>query len=208
MNCRRVVKLLSVVGGLALVGLFVGMLVLVLYIHHGFSARDEPSWLERKLARAMRLWAVPRRANQLTNPVATTPNVLGEARAHWADHCAGCHANDGSGNTTVGRHLYPKAPDMRSSATQQLSDGELYYIIQNGVRLSGMPAWGEAVEDDRDSWALVAFIRHLPKLSSEDLEEMKKLNPKSSHEWNQMQEEEQFLRGDEPQESTTHGHHE
>ncbi len=44
----------------------------------------------------------------------------------------------------MGRNMYPPAPDMRLAETQQMTDGELFYIIQNGVRLTGMPAWGSA----------------------------------------------------------------
>ena len=61
-----------------------------------------------------------------------------------ADHCATCQANGGSGQTEIGQNLYPKAPDMRLPRTQNLRDGEIYYIINNGVRLTGMPAWGES----------------------------------------------------------------
>jgi mono/diheme cytochrome c family protein len=98
----------------------------------------------------MRNLAVPRGARNLRNPVAQTHEGLVEALAHFADHCASCHANDGSGQTEIGENLYPKAPDMRLPATQSLSDGELFYIIENGIRLTGMPAWG-AGADDHDS---------------------------------------------------------
>ena len=77
--------------------------------------------------------------------------VWGQGRAHFADHCASCHGNDGRGNTEMGRNLYPKAPDMRQSGTQHLSDGELYWIIENGVRLTGMPAWGDGSGNDPDT---------------------------------------------------------
>src|SRR5213594_2866483 len=130
-------------------------------ISRGFSARDEPSRAEAFIARRLRSLAVPGRAKRLPNPVALTPEVLAEARAHFADHCALCHANDGSGNTEIGQNLYPKAPDMRLPATQSLTDGELFYIIHNGIRLTGMPAWGSAdPRADEDSWKLVYFIRH------------------------------------------------
>lgn len=137
--------------------------------------------------------------------------ILQEARAHWADHCAICHANDGSGNTEVGRNLYPRAPDMRAATTQSKTDGELYYVIANGIRLSGMPAWGQPGNSDLDSWKLVHFIRHLPTLTPQEIEEMKKLNPKTPAELIEEQDEEQFLRGDEPRQGGTnhksHGVH-
>ena len=89
--------------------------------------------------------------------------------------------------------MYPRAPDMRRQDTQGLSDGELYAIIKNGVRLTGMPGWGDAGDADRDSWALVALIRHLPKVSSEELEEMRGLNPMSAHQLSERKEEDSFL---------------
>lgn len=125
-------------------------------VRYGLSARDQPTAPERIVARRMRSMAVPRRSRELPNPVTFTPDVWRDARLHFADHCATCHANDGSGDTTIGRNLYPKAPDMRLDDTQRLSDGELYYIIQNGIRLTGMPAWGkERDENDQDNWKLV-----------------------------------------------------
>ena len=109
------------------------------WIQRGFSARDEPSAIERMLARRMRSIAVPSRAKGTPNPIALTPKALADARAHFADHCAMCHANDGSGQTEIGQNLYPKAPDMRLPDTQNLRDGELFYIIHNGIRLTECP---------------------------------------------------------------------
>jgi hypothetical protein len=132
-----------------------------------------------------------------TNPVPNTPEVLVEARAHWADHCATCHANDGAGATPMNQHTYPPAPDMRVPATQQMSDGELFYIIQDGIRLSGMPAWGSGSDQDaQDSWKLVHFIRHLPQLTVEEKDAMKKLNRKSPEELKEEEEEEGYLKGE------------
>jgi len=151
-------------------------------IRGGFSTRTQPSRLEAVVARMVRSWSIPRLDREEPNPwaEAVTTEVMADARAHWADHCATCHANDGSGNTEIGQNLYPKAPDMRLPATQNLTDGELYYIIRNGIRLTGMPAWGdpETLQDD-DSWHLVLFIRHLSHVTPEELKEMERLNPKT-----------------------------
>jgi mono/diheme cytochrome c family protein len=177
-------------------------------VHHGVSARDPPTALETFVARQLRHLAVPRSARQAPNPVPATPDVLAEARAHFADHCASCHGNDGSGQTEMGQHLYPKTPDMRQADTQSLSDGELFYIIHNGIRLSGMPAWSDdPPEEDQDSWKLVHFIRHLPQLTPAELEEMKQLNPQSPHEKQEAEEEEQFLQGDDSPAPSSHHHH-
>jgi mono/diheme cytochrome c family protein len=175
---------------------------------HGFSAGSQPTVLETWVARWARFAALPADARARANPVPNTPEVLADARAHWADHCAGCHANDGSGDTFNGRHTYPPAPDMRLPATQRMTDGELFYIIQNGVRLTAMPAWGgESEHDTLDSWKLVRFIRTLPNLTADEKAQMKKLNPKSPAELKEEQEEEEFLKGEDSNEHTPQHHH-
>jgi mono/diheme cytochrome c family protein len=183
----------------------------VAMMRRGFSARDNPSKIEIVVARTVRSMAVPAKAQQMKNPIPSTSENMAEARAHWADHCAICHANNGSGNTTIGQNLYPKAPDMRLPSTQSMTDGELYYTIQNGIRLSGMPAWGQVGENDEDSWKLVLLIHHLPQLSAEEEREMESLNPKGPGEKQEQQEEEQFLNEDQPGNQApkppTHNHH-
>jgi len=144
----------------------------------GFGAREEPSRAEAAIARRLRDLAVPDRVRGLTNAAPDTPESLRSGMEHFADHCAVCHANDGSGETQMGRGMYPKTPDMRLAATQSLTDGELYYIIEEGVRFTGMPAWGEGTKDSAiASWELVRFIRHLPKLTAEERADMERLNP-------------------------------
>src|SRR5881296_1256716 len=150
-------------------------------IARGFSARDEPSYLEAFLARRLQRLAIPSDARDVRNPVEASPQVLSAAMAHYADHCAICHGNDGRGATIIGKGLYPKPPDMTNPATQQLTDGELYYIIENGIRFTGMPAFGEEPGNtqNKETWDLVHFIRHLPRITDEEVAEMKKMNPKS-----------------------------
>jgi len=161
----------------------------------GFSTRQQPTGMEAAVARNMRRLAIPSAAKDLINPMPLTPALMVEARHHFADHCAVCHANDGSGNTELGKNLYPKAPDMRQQTTQSLSDGELYFIIHNGVRLSGMPAWGEESGHDHDSWALVHFIRRLPSLSADELQDMQQFNPVTRAELDEERKENEYLNG-------------
>jgi mono/diheme cytochrome c family protein len=188
------VHLLAAIGGIAVVLGITAALLGYAAMRRGLSARDAPSRIEEWLAVSMRRWATPSGLRDAKSPVAITPQVLGEARAHWADHCAICHANDGSGETQIGKNLYPRAPDMRAERTQRLTDGELYSIIENGIRLTGMPAWGTSSSTDHEeTWALVAFIRHLPRLSQEELEEMRRMNPRGPQESDQEREEQEFL---------------
>ncbi len=150
------------------------------FFQTGFSARAEPSTLEVLIARQARHLAIPFSQRNAANPIPASPDLMVEARRHFADHCATCHANDGSGKTPIGENVYPKAPDLRLSDTQAMSDGELFFVIHNGIRFTAMPAWGKGdPAEDKDSWKLVHFIRHLPKLTPEELEEMKQYNPKT-----------------------------
>ena len=200
---RRRVKVVSVLGVLAVVG---GVLLAWLIVGRGFSAKAEPTFLEAFVARRVRSLATPRSERNARNPVMNWPEVLAEAMAHFADHCATCHANDGGGETAIGRGLYPKPPDLRAAGTQDLTDGELFYIIHNGIRLTGMPAFGQGTPDeDTDSWKLVHFIRHLPGISPEELEKMKAMNPKSQHELDEEETIRRFLAGEDVQ-ATGHKH--
>ncbi len=160
------VAFVAVVAVVVVAGLYLG--------GRGFSAHEKPSWFEELLARNARSIATPAKAKRLQNPIQITQERLASARAHWVDHCALCHGLEGSGNTAIGRNLYPPAPDLRDAQTQRLADGELFYIINNGVRLTGMPAWG-GLHSDEETWELVAFLRQLPHLSAEDLQQLQRL---------------------------------
>jgi mono/diheme cytochrome c family protein len=186
---RVLIGLLVIVGAITVV-------VAASFAAGGISAKPAPGRTETAVARRLRSMAIPGAARDERNPVAASADAIKEGMEHFADHCAICHGNDGSGDSEMGRGLYPRAPDMRQAATQNLTDGQLFYIIENGVRLTGMPAWGGGSEHDAtDNWRLVHFIRHLPKLTNAEIETMKKLNPKSPDEKEQDEKEKQFLEG-------------
>ena len=181
---RGVIVVAAIVVLIALIGLW----MVVRMTRTGFSTHGEASGMEKRMARMMRGMAVPDELKNARNPMPMSPMVLPNARAHFADHCAICHGNDGKGKTAIGENLYPKAPDMTLEATQSLSDGELFAIIENGVRLTGMPGWGDgSAASGKGSWELVHFIRHLPKITKEEIAEMERLNPKSPAEWARIQ---------------------
>jgi len=163
----------------------------------GFSAKTPPHPIEELLARQVRHLAIPYALRNTPNPIQPSPEVMEEALEHFADHCASCHANDGSGKTPIGQNVYPPAPDLRLPPTQSMSDGELFFIIHNGIRFTGMPAWGKGPpEEDQDSWKLVHFIRHMPDLTEEELARMKSMNPVSRHQLAEEEEIERFLMGE------------
>ncbi|MGH9881880.1 MAG: c-type cytochrome [Pyrinomonadaceae bacterium] len=192
---------------LAVIAVVIGGLLLYLR-GHGFSAREEPTWMERVMAQNARKIATPADAKTLINPrLQQSEEMMAEADEHFVEHCSICHGIDGRGDTTIGRNLYPKVPDMTQAQTQELSDGELYYIIFNGIRLTGMPAWGsedkpEAILD------LVALIRRLPKLSPEELQRLQKAAREAGGELSeQAPESEKKEAGEPPKEGETKPKH-
>lgn len=196
---------------LILAGIVVGSAVAFSIARRGLSTRTEPSRVEEVVARTMRRLATPGAVRAQPNPVQRTETVMTDALEHYADHCSVCHANNGSGDTTIGRGLYPRAPDMRVAPTQSLSDGELFAIIENGIRLTGMPAWGDGTSDgEQASWGLVHFIRHLPNLTPEEIERMEALNPKTPAQFREEEEIRRFLEGKDtalPTGTPPKGHH-
>ena len=190
-------RLLSrfVVFALAAIGL-VTLLAGGFLLAGGISAQPEPGRAETAMGRRLRAWLIPASARDGRNPVPGDATAIEDGMRHFADHCAVCHANSGSGRTELGENLYPRAPDLRASPTQSLTDGSLFYIIEEGVRLTGMPGWRTGTEDGaRASWRLVHFIRHLPRLTEEEERRMETMNPKTADEWRQETEEREFLEG-------------
>jgi mono/diheme cytochrome c family protein len=149
----------------------------------GLSGHGDPGAFETRIAGAVRGLAVPSHVRALTNPLPASAENLQAGLEHFAHYCSMCHASDGSGkDAPLGRGLFPKPPDMRSAVTQDLTDGDLFYIIVNGVRFTGMPAFGTGDEDPASdeaklAWQLVSFVRRLPHASEADLDQVKALNP-------------------------------
>jgi len=137
-------------------------LAATLWIHRGFRARSTPAASEAYLARKIRNLAIPSSERRSRSILDATQDNLQEAQELFVAQCASCHGLDGRARTRLGENLYPRVPDLRSAETQSLSDGELHYIIENGVQLTGMPAFAEQhPEAKRGAWLLVLYVRSL-----------------------------------------------
>jgi mono/diheme cytochrome c family protein len=172
-------KLLSVgVALLAIVGL-AAIVVAVSIVRGGFGARAKASRAEAFAAEALRDLATPGAAKARRSPVAATPDVLARGRRHFAEECALCHGNDGRGGE-LGRSVFPPVPDLRRSLAD-MSDGEIFHVVEEGIRFSAMPAFGHPGDDGeaREHWEVVAFLRHLPEVTPAEVEEMRRWNPRS-----------------------------
>ena len=189
----RIIKLIAFV----LVAVAAMAVVGFVYVRStGLSARVRPGAFETRVARTVRSLAISGNQRARRNPITRTDQIVRDGLEHFADHCSSCHGNDGRGATDFGRGLFPPPPDLRDAPTQRMTDGELFYIIENGVRFTGMPAFATgSAEGEAESWKLVHFIRHLPRLSEVEVELMEGLNPRSREDVRQEIEEEEFLRG-------------
>jgi mono/diheme cytochrome c family protein len=190
--------LVIIIVAVALLGLVVAVAASIL--HDGLSAHATPTRFEIMVARNVRHLAIPSNARLAQNPVLASAEDLRDARLHFADHCAICHGNDGGGQTMIGGGLYPKPPDLRLPETQNLADGELFWIIENGVRFTGMPAFSMGGEHGgmEGSWKLVHFIRHLPHLTAAERIEMERYNPKGPEDRAEEKQENDYLNGATP----------
>lgn len=167
---------------LALLGVaIIGVLVFSLLMWRGFRATSTPSTLETVIARTMRNLAIPRHERRKANPLKGDSEALREGREDFLQRCSTCHGINGDGKTQIGVNIYPRVADLHASTTQDLTDGEIHYIIENGVPLTGMPAWGNPHQaSNNDSWKLVLFIRSLRSLTNSELSQQANITS-SSH---------------------------
>ena len=141
---------------LGVIGAMLGALL------QGCTAGKQPSQEETSVANAAKDVTIPLEAGKMKNPLPATDEVVSQGREVFLGSCAQCHGADARGDTDIGRNMYPPAMDLSSSHVQHWTDAELFWIIQNGVRLTGMPSWKSSIADS-DTWKLARFIHNLPR---------------------------------------------
>ena len=129
------------------------------------KAGKQPSQEETSLANAAKDVIIPLEAGKMKNPLPATDEVVSQGQEVFLGSCAQCHGADARGDTNVGRNMNPPAMDLSSPHVQHWSDAELFWIIKNGVRLTGMPSWKSSISDN-DTWKLAGFIHNLPRLEA------------------------------------------
>jgi mono/diheme cytochrome c family protein len=107
--------------------------------------------------------AIPVEAHRIKSPIALGEEAIEAGRQTYLQSCTLCHGPDGHGNTGLGRGMYPPASDLTSPHVQQWADADLFWVIQNGIALTGMPSW-KATVSAADTWKLAAFIHAIPRL--------------------------------------------
>lgn len=128
----------------------------------GCSANKQPSQGETSLANAAKDVAIPLAAGKMKNPLPETDEVVSQGQEVFLGACAQCHGAEAHGDTIVGRNMAPPAMDLSSPHVQHWNDAELFWIIQNGVSHTGMPAWKSSLSDD-DTWKLARYIHNLSR---------------------------------------------
>jgi mono/diheme cytochrome c family protein len=130
------------------------------------SAAEPPGGLEKAIGTMALNRSVARRAPKTTNPL-SGPDVVRAGLAHYREMCVTCHGAPGVDASEAGEGLNPPAPDLTLERVQHRTDGELFWILQKGVRMTGMPSFG-ATHKDPEIWKIVAFLRHLPQITKDE----------------------------------------
>ena len=170
-----------------LVGIFLGILIVILAAFllaatgsFNVSAKEGVGRFEQKVATFTLMRSVARRAPKDKNPFAGSPEALRAGLAHYKENCVMCHGAPGVEESEAGMGLNPPAPDLTLPAVQKLSDGELYWIVVNGIRMTGMPAFS-LTHKPEEIWHMVAFVRHLPEITAEEQKALKAGSEEEEH---------------------------
>jgi mono/diheme cytochrome c family protein len=141
-----------------------GFLTVLALLLSACTAHEKPSNVETALATMAKDIVIPIETENLKNPLRNNEQVVSEGQQIFRQSCAICHGTDGHGQTTLGQGMYPPVMDLTSPHVQHWNDSQMFWIIQNGVRMTGMASWKGTISPN-DTWKLVIFIHHLPDLN-------------------------------------------
>jgi len=144
--------------------LVVLIVIVLIYASTMNMAAAAPGGMETAVATQLKYAHVGGKDDR--NPTADTPDTVKEGAEHFQHHCQICHGLDGQ-NTGVpfANKMAPPVADLASARVQHYTDGQLKWIIDNGIRFTGMPGW-KGVLSDEEAWNVVRYIRHLPAKGS------------------------------------------
>lgn len=132
---------------------------IVAYVMTGPADR-RPTSVETFAATSLRRVFVPLHAQQVPRPPSVTTSALVDGRKVFRQRCALCHGGSGRGDAALATTFYPPVPDLTGSAMEHWSDRDLFWTVQNGIRMTAMPAWRSSL-NDQQTWDVVAYIRHM-----------------------------------------------
>ena len=144
------------------------LLIVIALMRFNLTALHEPGPAETRLANLSKRYFIYRASRHGIPPgPQDTKASIERGGSHYGLDCSVCHADDGRSQRPLGQWMYPRASDLTSKEVQSYSDQELFWIIQNGIRYTGMPAVGDVETPDR-VWDLVNYVRTLPGNSQKD----------------------------------------
>jgi len=136
------------------------------------AATLPPGKIEKQVAAFALNKSVQRRAPSTKNPFAGNADAVRVGLAHYKEMCVTCHGAPGVDPSEIGEGLNPPAPDLTLPKVQARTDGQLFWLVQNGIRMTAMPAFGPTHKDE-EVWKIVSFLRHLPELTQEEEKQLK-----------------------------------
>ena len=169
-----------------IVGILIGWLLVAAVIglicwtgSYDVAATNPPGRMEKKFAAFALNRAIQKRAPVRTNP-SSKPEDIRAGLAHYKENCLDCHGAPGVEESEFGQGLNPPAPDLTLPAVQRMRDGELFWVVSNGIRMTGMPAFSPT-HKEQEIWKIVAFVRHLPEVTKEEQEILKAGHEEEEH---------------------------
>jgi mono/diheme cytochrome c family protein len=160
-----------------LLGFVVAILVafggLYLYVKKGylsFNADQEPSAFEEHTAMTAIDAATDRRASDAKNPIPANEENLVAGTKLYVNHCAGCHGVPSNSDSQFAHSFYPEVPSFFKDAPD-MAENQNFYIIQHGIRWTGMPAWNKTLNDTQ-TWQIVTFLSNIEKLPPAAIKEL------------------------------------
>lgn len=154
----------TLVANFAAAALALTLVAVSLLCWRGIQAQAPGKWETRAIALAKHKLLVG--GKKMSNPLPATSETMTDGRQNFSHYCYACHGLDGQ-NTGVpfSEAMSPPVPSLASSEVQSYTDGQLYWVIRNGLWPSGMPA-SRGILTDEEMWSVVAYIRNLPRAGS------------------------------------------
>ena len=160
--------LLSVV--ITLIVLFVIFLVFIYSGWYNVSAMKKEGGIMKWVLVTTREHSIDSRSEDIPVPDLNDSSKIKEGFAHYNQMCAGCHGAPGMEETELSKGLNPHAPYLPKAA-KYIDPSEMFWVTKNGIEMTGMPAWGKTHSDEK-IWAIVAFVKKLPSLTSQQYRQM------------------------------------
>jgi mono/diheme cytochrome c family protein len=182
---KRTLVDILIFGAVAVMAILVAIFFLLPWMN--WSTIRKPGQIENGLAGYVTSNWIHHNADTHPNPLPTTPENLKAGQSDFEEHCAGCHGLEGDGENRFEADFYPPIPKLTGDS-QKLSDGELYFIIANGVSMTGMPGFGKT-HDPKEIWGIVLWVRHLAQLTPPEKEAIESRQRTSTEQHEEMMKE-------------------